>query len=60
MKYFIRWEIPTEAVAKMLENPEAVKKEFRELVEQVKPEAMYFSTIRRLNLLVVNVEDPHV
>ncbi len=60
MKYFIRWEIPTEAVAKMLENPEKAKKEFGELVEQVKPEAMYFSTIRRLNLLVVNVEDPHV
>ena len=60
MKYFISWEIPTEAVAKLLENPEEAKKEFGELVEQVKPEAMYFSTIRRLNLLVVNVEDPHV
>jgi len=60
MKYLISWEIPTEAVAKLLENPEEAKKEFGELVEQVKPEAMYFSTIRRLNLLVVNVEDPHV
>jgi hypothetical protein len=60
MKYFISWEIPTEAVAKMLENPEEAKKDFGELVEQVKPEAMYFSTIRRLNFLVVNVEDPHV
>jgi hypothetical protein len=60
MKYFISWEIPTEAVAKLLENPEEIKKEFGELIEQVKPEAMYFSTIRRLNLLVVNVEDPHV
>jgi hypothetical protein len=60
MKYLIRWEIPTEAVEKLLENPEEAKKEFGELIEQVKPEAMYFSTIRRLNILVVNVEDPHV
>jgi hypothetical protein len=60
MKYLIRWEIPTEAVGKLLENPEEAKKEFGELIEQVKPEAMYFSTIRRLNILVVNVEDPHV
>jgi hypothetical protein len=60
MKYVISLEIPTEAVAKLLENPEEAKKDFGELIEQVKPEAMYVSTIRRLNLFVVNVEDPHV
>ena len=43
-----------------LENIEEMKKGFKELIEQAKPEAMYFSTIRRLVLLVVNVEDPHV
>jgi hypothetical protein len=60
MKYVISQEVTTEAVAKLLENPEEAKKAFGELIEQVKPEAMYFSTIRRLNLFVVNVEDSHV
>jgi hypothetical protein len=39
---------------------EETKKELQGLIEQVKPEAMYFSTIRRLILIVANVEDPHV
>ena len=60
MKYVISLEIPTEAVTKMLENPEETKKAFGELIEQAKPEAIYISTIRRLNLFVVNIEDPHV
>jgi hypothetical protein len=60
MKYVISQEITTEAVAKLLENPEEAKKAFGELIEQAKPEAMYFSTIRRHNVFVVNVEDPHV
>ena len=60
MKYLIRQEVPNEVVAKLLENPEEAKKAFGELIEQAKPEAMYFSTIRRFNLFVVNVEDPHV
>ena len=60
MKYVIRQEIPTEIVGKLIENPEETKKVFGELIEQAKPEAMYFSTIRRLNFFVVNVEDPHV
>jgi len=36
------------------------KKAIGELIEQYKPEATYFSTIRRFTLLIVNVEDPHV
>jgi hypothetical protein len=60
MKYVISLKVPTEAVTKLLENPEEAKKAFGELIEQVKPEAMYFSTIRRYNVFVVNVEDPHV
>ena len=43
-----------------LENIEEMKKGFGELIEQAKPEAIYFSTIRRLLVLVVNVDDPHV
>ena len=39
---------------------EQAKKEIAGLIEQIKPEAMYFSTIRRHILIVVNVEDPHV
>jgi uncharacterized protein with GYD domain len=60
MKYVISQEISNEGVAKLLENPEEAKKAFGELIKQVKPEAMYFSTIRRFNFFVVNVEDPHV
>jgi hypothetical protein len=60
MKYVISQEINSDAVAKLLENPEDAKKAFGELIDQAKPEAMYFSTIRRHNVFVVNVEDPHV
>jgi hypothetical protein len=42
------------------ENIGAMIKGFQELIEQAKPDAMYFSTIRRYILLVVDVEDPHV
>jgi hypothetical protein len=42
------------------ENLEEAKKGIIELVQRIKPEAMYFSTIRRLVLIVANIEDPHV
>jgi hypothetical protein len=58
MKYLLSLE-PTLQMGQ-LENIEEVKKEFGGLIEQVKPEAMYFSTIRRLVVIVVNVEDPHI
>ncbi|MCP8303946.1 MAG: hypothetical protein H3Z50_00500 [archaeon] len=60
MKYVIGLETPTEVEAKLFENPEEVKRDIRELVEQAKPEAIYFSTVRRYAFFVVNVEDPHV
>ena len=60
MKYLFTLENTQETQEKMLENIEKVKKEITELIEQTKPEAMYFSTIRRLIFLVINVEDPHV
>ncbi len=60
MKYLFSLETPTEVALKLQENIEEAKKEIAELIEQAKPEAMYFSTIRRRALFVVNVEDPHV
>lgn len=60
MKYVLTLEPSTETIAKMLENIEETKKGFGELIKQVKPEAMYISTIRRRILIVLNVEDPHV
>jgi hypothetical protein len=35
-------------------------KQMKGLMEQVKPEAKYFSTTRRHSILVVDVKDPHV
>ena len=58
MKYVFSLESTTDALTKV--SIEETVKEIAELIEQVKPEAMYFSTIRRLALIVVNVEDPHV
>jgi uncharacterized protein with ATP-grasp and redox domains len=53
-------ETTTEAQAKMLENMDEARKEISELIEKTTPEAMYFSTIRRLIFLVINVGDPHL
>jgi hypothetical protein len=39
---------------------EKAKKEITGLIEEINPEAIYFSTIRRHIFIVVNVEDPHV
>jgi hypothetical protein len=60
MKYLFTLESTPEVSARLLENIEEAKKGIGELIEQVKPEAMYFSTIRRRTVIVVNVEDPHV
>ncbi len=60
MKYLFTLENTQETQEKMLENIEEVKKEITELIDQTKPEAMYFSTIRRLMFIVMNVEDPHL
>ena len=57
MKYLISLE-PVQPGS--LENIEEMKKGFGELIEQAKPEAMYFSTIRRIVFIVVNIGDPHV
>ena len=59
MRYLITLDVPNDD-RQLLDNPEKAKEEIQELIEQAKPEAMYFSTIRRFNLFVVNVEDPHV
>jgi hypothetical protein len=44
----------------LIESLKEAKNEIGALMEQIKPEAIYFSTIRRLLVLVVNVDDPHV
>ncbi len=59
MKYLFTLKVPNEN-RMLIENPEAAKKGIKEIIEKIKPEAMYFSTIRRLIFLVINVEDPHV
>jgi hypothetical protein len=58
MRYLLSLE-PTQNIAE-LENIEEVKKEVVGIIDQLKPEALYFSTIRRLIVIVANVEDPHV
>ena len=59
MKYLFTLETPTENHM-LIENPEEAKKEIGKLIEQTKPEAMYFSIVRRVSYMVLNVEDPHV
>ena len=44
----------------LIENLKEAKNEIKAIMDQIKPEAMYFSTIRRLLVIVVNVDDPHV
>lgn len=60
MKYVFTLDSTPEHALKLRENPEEARKAIGELIEQIKPEAMYFSTIRRRALIVVNAEDPHV
>lgn len=59
MRYLITLDVPNDD-RQLLDNPEKAKEEIQELIEQAKPEAMYFSTIRRRNFIVVNIDDPHV
>ena len=58
-KYLFTLKIPNESRI-LIDNPKEAKKGIRKIIEKIKPEAMYFSTIRRLIFIVINVEDPHV
>jgi ATP phosphoribosyltransferase len=60
MKYLITLDTPTEVSNALLKNSKEAQKEMKEMMAQLKPEAAYFSTIRRFSILVVNVNDPHV
>lgn len=60
MKYIFTLAASTESNKKMLENPEAMAKEVEAAMAQLNPEKSYFSTLRRLIFLVVNIDDPHV
>ncbi len=58
LKYVITMAASAEAAKAM--SSEEMKKEVRQLIEQIKPESIYFSTIRRLIFIVADVDDPHV
>ena len=58
MKYMITLAGSAEAAKAM--RSEEMKKEVGRLFEQIKPESIYFSTIRRLIFIVANIDDPHV
>jgi hypothetical protein len=60
MKYLITLDTTTEVSNALLKNAKEAQKEMKEMMAQLKPEAAYFSTIRRFSILVVNVNDPHV
>jgi hypothetical protein len=60
MKYLLTLDTTKEDQEDLHEDPEEIKKSIAALIEQSKPEAMYFSTIRRLGYIIVNIEDPHV
>jgi len=59
MRYLLSLESSNERAIKQ-ENLEEAKKEIAEIIEKAKPEALYFSTIRRATYIVVNIDDPHV
>jgi hypothetical protein len=60
LKYLITAVPSAEASKKNMENPEEFRKVFSGLMEQMKPEAIYFSFTRRLLVIVVDSKDPHV
>jgi hypothetical protein len=60
MKYLITLNTPTEVASALMKNSKEAQKEMKEIMAQLKPEAAYFSTIRRFSIFVVNVNDPHV
>lgn len=51
---------PTEVANALQKNQKEGAKEIKGLMAQLKPEAAYFSTLRRYSIFVVDVKDPHV
>ena len=60
MKYVITIETPAEVANALQKNPKEAVKEIKGLMAQLKPEAAYFSTLRRFSIFVADVKDPHV
>ncbi|OFV85408.1 MAG: hypothetical protein A2W26_02240 [Acidobacteria bacterium RBG_16_64_8] len=61
MKYLLTMTMTTPAALKMAEVPAAERvKLLRQLVDQLKPEVFYASTVRKSAFLVLDVADPHV
>ena len=51
MKYLITLDTPTEVSNALMKNSKEAQKEMKEMMAQLKPEAAYFSTIRRFSIL---------
>jgi len=60
MKYLITIDTPTEIARALQKDSKQSLKQMKELMAHVKPEASYFSTVRRHAIFVVDVKDPHV
>ena len=60
MKYIITLAVSAATAEEIREAPGQMGKVLKEMIGQIKPEAIYFSTIRRLIFMVVNIGDPHV
>ena len=60
MRYLITLDTPTEIASALQKNSKESEKLMKELIAQIKPEASYFSTVRRHAIFLVDVKDPHV
>ncbi len=60
MRYLITFDTPAEIANALMKNPKESAKEMKGLMAHLKPEAAYFSTVRRHSIFVVDVKDPHV
>lgn len=60
MKYVITMSASAEASKAMSETPAEMGKQVKDMIEQIKPESIYFSTIKRCVFIVANIKDPHV
>ena len=59
MRYLLTLTQTQEDIEK-LQDPVALRKKIKEMVEQVKPEFIFFSTVRRATFMVIRADDPHV
>jgi len=60
MKYLFTILTSQQDNERLFKDPSALRKEIGLLVEQLKPEFVVASTIRRAAYILVNIDDPHV